>query len=277
MGRVEGKVAFITGAARGQGRSHAVKLAEEGADIIAVDAVEQLSTVNYPMSTPADLAETVRQVEAVGRRIIATQVDVRRFDDLRAAVDHGVAEMGRLDIVSANAGIVSVGKVEEVTDQQWDEMIDVNLKGVWHTAKATIPALRASGGGSMILTSSAMGLKSAPHLGHYASAKHGVVGLMRTLALELAPDKIRVNSVHPTTVNTPMLINDDQYALFAPDLEPADRTDEALVERFKEVPLLDIPYVESIDVTYAVLWLASDEARFVTGVTLPIDGGQLVL
>ncbi|WP_396909171.1 mycofactocin-coupled SDR family oxidoreductase [Mycolicibacterium sp.] len=277
MGRVEGKVAFITGAARGQGRSHAVRLAEEGADVIVIDTVDQLATVNYPMATSADLAETVRQVEAVGGRIIATQADVRNYDAVAEAVDRGVAELGRLDIVSANAGIVSAGKLEELTEQQWDEMIDVNLKGAWHTAKATIPALRKSGGGSMILTSSAMGLKSAPHLGHYASAKHGLVGLMRTLALELAPDNIRVNTIHPTNVNTPMLINDEQYSMFAPDLQKEERTDEALIERFKQIPLMDIPYVESIDVSHALLWLASDESRFVTGVTLPVDGGQLVL
>lgn len=277
MGRVEGKVAFITGAARGQGRSHAVRLAEEGADVIAIDTDHQLATVNYPMGTSADLAETVRQVEAVGGRIIATQADVRNYDAVAEAVGRGVAELGRLDIVSANAGIVSAGKLEELTEQQWDEMIDVNLKGVWHTAKATIPALRKSGGGSMILTSSAMGLKSAAHLGHYASAKHGVVGLMRTLALELAPDNIRVNTIHPTNVNTPMLINDEQYSMFAPDLQEEERTDEALIERFKQIPLMDIPYVESIDISHALLWLASDESRFVTGVTLPVDGGQLVM
>jgi len=275
-GRVQGKVAFITGAARGQGRSHAIRLAQEGADIIAVDLTGQIDTVPYPMSTPDDLAETVKEVEALDRRIVATQADVRDYAALKAALYDGVAQLGRLDIVSANAGIFSFGTLEELDDQTWQDMIDVNLTGVWHAAKAAIPHLRASGGGSMILTSSTAGLKALPNLGHYNAAKHGVVGLMRTLAMELAPDMIRVNSVHPTSVDTDMVQNAATYELFAPDLPEAQRTREVLRPRFQALNALPIPWVEPVDISNAVLWLASDESRYVTGVTLPIDAGSLV-
>lgn len=274
MGRLDGKVAFITGAARGQGRSHALRLAQEGADIIAIDIAEQMSTVPYAMATQEDLDETVRQVEALDRRIVARKADVRDGEALRAAVDEGVAELGRLDIVSANAGIFSNATSDELTEEQWNDMIEVNLSGVWRTCKVAIPHLRAAGGGSIILTSSTAGLKGFPNFAHYVSAKHGVVGLMRTLALELAPDMIRVNSVHPTSVDTDMIQNENLYALFAPDLEPDQRTREALGERFQALNALPIPWVEPVDISNAVLWLASDESRYVTGVTLPVDAGS---
>jgi (+)-trans-carveol dehydrogenase len=273
MGRLEGKVAFVTGAARGQGRSHAIRMAQEGADIIAIDIASQMETVEYAMATPDDMTETVRQVEALDRRIIAAQADVRDYDALKAAVEDGVAQLGRLDIVAANAGIFSQGRAEELTDQQWDEMVDTNLKGVWHTAKAAIPHLRAAGGGAIILTSSTAGLMGYENFAHYVSAKHGVVGLMRTLALELAPDMIRVNSVHPTSVDTDMIQNQMLYALFAPDLEESERTRENLGERFKTMNALPVPWVEPVDISNAVLFLASDEARYITGVTLPVDAG----
>jgi SDR family mycofactocin-dependent oxidoreductase len=276
MGRLEGKVAFVTGAARGQGRSHALRLAEEGADIVAVDIAGQISTVRYPMATPDDLAETVRQVEALDRRIVATQADVRDYDAMKSAVDDGVAQLGRLDIVAANAGIGTFGTMEELTDEEWDDMLDTNLKGVWHTAKASIPHLRAAGGGSMILTSSTAGLMGLANLGHYVAAKHGVVGLMRTLALELAPDMIRVNTVHPTSVDTDMIHNEATYALFAPDLGPDERTRDALGARFATLNALPIQWVEAVDISNAVVFLASDEARYITGVTLPVDAGSLV-
>jgi SDR family mycofactocin-dependent oxidoreductase len=275
-GRVAGKVAFITGAARGQGRSHAVRLAEEGADIIAVDLCGQIGSVPYGMATPADLAETVKEVEALDRRIVASQADVRDYGAVKAALDEGVAQLGRLDIVSANAGIFSFGTMEELAETQWQDMIDVNLTGVWHAAKAAIPHLRAAGGGSVILTSSTAGLKAIPNTGHYNAAKHGVVGLMRTLANELAPDFIRVNSVHPTAVDTDMIQNAATYALFAPDLPEAERTREVAAERFGTLNLLPIPWVQARDISNAVLWLASDESRYVTGVTLPIDAGLLI-
>jgi (+)-trans-carveol dehydrogenase len=274
-GRVEGKVAFITGAARGQGRSHAIRLAQEGADIIAVDIAKQVDSVAYSMATPDDLAETVRQVEALDRRIVAAQADVRDYGALKQALDDGVAQLGRLDIVSANAGIAGFGAIDELPEQAWQDMIDINLTGVWHTAKAAIPHLRAGGhGGSMILTSSEAGLRALANTGHYTAAKHGVVGLMRTLALELAPDFIRVNSVHPTNVDTPMFMTEATYRLFRPDLENPTADDAA--EAAVMLNALPIPWVEPVDISNAVLWLASDESRYVTGVTLPVDAGWFI-
>ncbi len=273
MGRVEGKVAFITGAARGQGRSHALRLAQEGADIIAVDLCRQVDSARYPLATSEDLQQTVKEVEALDRRIVAVEADVRDFAALKSAVDDGVAQLGRLDIVSANAGIAGFGRADELTDEEWGDMLDINLTGVWHTAKAAIPHLKAGGnGGSIILTSSTAGLMGMENLAHYVAAKHGVVGLMRTLALELAPDMIRVNSVHPTSVDTDMIHNSATYALFAPDLDNPTR--DQVGERFQGLNALPIKWVEPVDISNAVLWLASDEARYVTGVTLPIDAGS---
>ena len=249
-------------------------MAQEGADIIAIDISKQIETVPYGMATAEDLAETVRQVEALDRRIVASEADVRDYDALSAAVDEGVAQLGRVDIVSANAGIFSNATAEELTDTAWNDMIGVNLTGVWHTAKAAIPHLRAAGGGSMILTSSTAGIKGFPNFVHYVAAKHGVVGIMRTLALELAPDFIRVNSVHPTSVDTDMIQNDSLYALFAPDLPVEERTRETLGARFQSLNALPIPWVEPVDISNAVLWLASDESRYVTGVMLPVDAGS---
>jgi len=273
MGRVEGKVAFITGAARGQGRSHALRLAEEGADIIAVDICNQVGTVKYPMATSEDLQQTVKDVEALDRRIVAVEADVRDLAALKAAVDQGVAELGRLDIVCGNAGIAGFGPADELTDEEWGDMLDINLTGVWHTAKAAIPHLKAGGnGGSIILTSSTAGLMAIENLAHYVAAKHGVVGLMRALALELAPDMIRVNSVHPTSVNTDMIHNSATYKLFAPDLDSPTR--DQMGERFRTLNALPIDWVEARDISNAVLFLASDEARYITGVTLPVDAGS---
>jgi SDR family mycofactocin-dependent oxidoreductase len=274
-GRVEGKVAFVTGAARGQGRSHALRLAQEGADIIAVDIAGQVATVPYAMATPADLEETVKAVEALDRRIVAAQADVRDLGSLAKALDDGVAQLGRLDIVAANAGIFSFGTLDELTDEAWNDMIAVNLTGVWHTIKAAVPHIRAGGrGGSIVLTSSTAGLMAMENIGHYVAAKHGVVGLMRTAALELAKDSIRVNSVHPTGVNTDMIQNAATYALFAPDLPEAERTRDALAPRFGAMNVLPVPWVEPVDISNAVLWLASDESRYVTGLEMKVDAGQ---
>jgi (+)-trans-carveol dehydrogenase len=275
-GRVEGKVAFITGAARGQGRSHAVRLAQEGADIIAVDHCGDIDTTNYPMATEADLAETVRLVEALDRRIVASHADVRDVGSLKTAVDAGVAELGRLDIVSANAGILSNGQSHELSEDTWGQMIDINLSGVWRTAKVAIPHLIAGGrGGSIVLTSSVAGLRSYNGVSHYVSAKHGVVGLMKTLAQELAQYSIRVNTVNPTQVDTAMIQNESMYKLFSPDI--AEPTREDFGRASGATILLPIEWAESIDVSNAVLFLASDEARYITGVALPIDGGALLL
>jgi (+)-trans-carveol dehydrogenase len=273
MGRVEGKVALVTGAARGQGRSHAIRLAQEGADIIAVDIQGQIESA-LPMATTEDMAETIAQVEALGRRIVATKADVRDFGALKAATDDGVAQLGRLDIVSANAGIVSYGGAIDLDESAWRDVIDVNLTGVWHTAKVAVPHIRAGdNGGSIVLTSSGTTIKPGQSLAHYISAKSGVVGLMRALALELAPEMIRVNSIHPGSVNTPLLHNEPTYALFAPDLTPEQRTEEAIGERFQRLNPMPVKWVESIDISNALLFLASDEARYITGVTLPVDAG----
>jgi (+)-trans-carveol dehydrogenase len=274
-GRVEGKVAFITGAARGQGRSHAIRLAEEGADIIAVDIADQVTSVPYPMATPEDLAETVKEVEALDRRIVATQADVRDYAGLKQALDDGVTQLGRLDIVCANAGISSFGRADELDETTWQDMIDINLTGMWHACKAAIPHLVEGGrGGSIVITSSDAGLKGYQNLAHYVSAKHGVVGLMRTLALELAPHFIRVNSLHPSTVDTGMIQNEATYRLFRPDLDNPGR--QELADAGTAINALPVPWLEPTDISNAVLFLASDEARYITGVTLPVDAGFLV-
>jgi SDR family mycofactocin-dependent oxidoreductase len=273
--RLAGQVAFITGAARGQGRSHAIRLAQEGADIIAVDVCAPLPTVDYPLATPADLAETVRRVEELDRRIVARQADVRSLASLEAALAGGVAELGRLDIVAANAGILSSGSLAGLSVPAWREMIDVNLSGVWRTCRAAIPHLIAGGrGGSIILTSSVAGLKSYPNMAHYVAAKHGVTGLARALATELAVHRIRVNSVHPTQVDTDMIQNDIMYRLFRPDLEHPTRQDFA--EASRATGLLPVDWVESADVSSAVAFLASEDARYITGTALPVDAGALI-
>ena len=275
MARLDGKVAFITGAARGQGRSHAVRLAEEGADIIAVDIASQIDSVPFSMATPEDLAQTVKEVEALDRRIVARQADVRDYDALKAALDDGVAQLGRLDIVSANAGIVSFGRAEDLPEQTWQDIMDVNLTGVWHTVKAAVPHLRAAGGGAIVITSSGAGLTPSPNLAHYGSAKTGLIGLMRSLAIELAPDMIRVNTVHPGSVDTEMIHNQATYHLFIPD-HPDEITRDEVASVFQMQNALPIHWLESIDISNAVLFLASDEARYVTGVALPVDAGSTI-
>jgi (+)-trans-carveol dehydrogenase len=273
-GRVEGKVAFITGAARGQGRAHAVRLAQEGADIIAIDICKQIASVQIPLSTPEDLAETADLVKGHNRRIYTAEVDVRDYDALKAAVDAGVEQMGRLDIIVANAGIGNGGAtLDKTSERDWTDMIDTNLGGVWKTVKAGVPHILTGGrGGSIILTSSVGGLKAYPHTGHYVAAKHGVVGLMRTFAVELGAQNIRVNSVHPTNVNTPLFMNEGTMKLFRPDLENPGPDDMKVVGQLMHT--LPIGWVEPEDIANAVLFLASDEARYITGVTLPVDGGS---
>jgi SDR family mycofactocin-dependent oxidoreductase len=265
-GRLEGKVALISGAARGQGRSHAVRLAQEGADIIAFDVCQQLPTVGYKMATPEDLKETAKQVEDLDRRIIAREADVRDAAAVKAVVEEGVAELGRLDVVSANAGIATFSEnAWSMEEDVWEETIAVNLTGVWKTLKAAIPAMIDAGnGGSIVITSSTAGIKGMAGIAHYDSSKHGVVGLMRTLAIELAPHSIRVNTVHPTGVNTPMVVNDYMAQFLVDDFTAANMTN-----------LLPVELVEAVDISNAVLWLASDEARYVTGTCLPVDAGFL--
>jgi SDR family mycofactocin-dependent oxidoreductase len=271
MGKLDGKVALITGAARGQGREHAVRLAAEGADVIAVDACAQLDGVRYDMSTPADLDETVKEVEALDRRIVARQADVRDYTQLEGAVADGVAELGRLDVVVANAGICTFAPVWELDPEQWKQMIDVNLTGVFHTVRAALPTMiEQDQGGSIVLISSAAGLAAFANLAHYVSAKHGVTGLTRALAVELAPRNIRANSVHPTMVDTPMVQNRSFWGLFG-----AENREQA-APGFQTLNALPVPWVESSDISSAVLWLACDDSRYVTGVALPVDAGGLM-
>ena len=267
MGKLDGKVAFITGAARGQGRSHAVRLAQEGADVIAVDLCAQIDTVPYAMATPEDLEQTVKEVEALDRRIVASRADVRSLEQMQQAVREGVAQLGRLDIVLANAGIAPMG-AEEDPARSWQDVIDVNLTGVWNTLRAAAPVLVEQGeGGAIVLTSSTAGLKgiggnSGGGEG-YTAAKHGVVGLMRTYANTLAQHRIRVNSVHPTGVRTPMVVNEIMEAFLASDPHMSQGMANAM----------PVDMVEPVDISNAILFLVSDEGRYVTGVTLPVDAG----
>lgn len=267
MGRVEGKVAFVTGAARGQGRSHAIRLAEEGADIIAVDICEDVASVPYGLATQADLDETVKAVEALDRRIVARAADVRDPAALQAVVDAGVAELGRLDVVSANAGICTVQRWDEVTPQVWQDTLDINLTGVWNTCTAAIPHLIAAGGGSIVITSSTAGIKGLPFLAPYVAAKHAVVGIGRSLANELSAHSIRVNTVHPTGVDTPMVAG-------LGGLEPILGKDPMLGPIFMNS--LPVEMTDPRDISNAVLWLASDESRYVTGLMLTVDAGNTI-
>jgi SDR family mycofactocin-dependent oxidoreductase len=266
MGRLTGKVAYITGAARGQGRAEAVRLAAEGADIIAIDLAASASAhVRYPDATQADLDETAKLVEEQGRRIVARKADVRDLGAQQAVVRDGVAELGRLDIVVANAGIVNYGRTWELTEEQWQDVIDVNLTGVWKTVKATVPTLVEQGqGGSIVITSSVAGLKGLPFLAHYASSKHGVTGLAKVLANELAEHDIRVNTIHPHGVRTGMTDMSMQSLL---DEEPG----------VGPIYMAGLPYqmVEPEDIANMVAFLASDEGKYITGSQMRVDLGAL--
>jgi len=268
MGMLDGKVAFITGAARGQGRSHAVRFAEEGADIVAVDICDEIDSVPYQLATSQDLEDTVKAVEALGRKIVARVADVRDAPALGRAVSEATDTLGPIDIVVANAGIAAAGGKAD-PDRVFREIVDVNLIGVWNTVMAAAPSMReAGGGGAIVLISSTQGLKgtggdgTAAHSA-YSATKHGVVGLMRSLAHWLASDNIRVNTVHPTGVETPMIMNDAVGAYLAENPEAAEVT----------VNLLPVPMLQPADISDAVLWLVSDHAKYVTGVTLPVDAG----
>jgi SDR family mycofactocin-dependent oxidoreductase len=278
MDRVAGKVALITGAARGQGRSHAIRLAEEGADIIALDICDQIPTASHTMGTEEDLRETAETVEKIGRRAITAKVDVRDCDALREAVADAVGEFGRLDIISANAGICSIGRTLELSWQTWQDTIEVNLNGVFNTVQAAVPHIVAGGrGGSVILTSSASGLTGTENIGHYVAAKHGVLGLMKTLALELGPEYIRVNAVCPGIVATDMVLNRTLMKLFMPDKEEPTVADASAIDSpYRAIHAIPVPWVEPNDISNVVLFLASDESRYITGISVPIDAGYLL-
>lgn len=269
MGKLDGRVAFITGAARGQGRSHAVRLAREGADIIAVDICKQMGSVSYPMSTPEDLEQTVKEIEGLGRRIVARQADVREVAALQQVFDEGSAELGPVSIVLANAGI-GAGGSPAPAEQQWEEVMGVNLTGVWNTGRVAIPSMIERGqGGAIVLTSSTGGLMGVgiPAAGFlaYTAAKHGVVGLMRSWANYLAPHYIRVNSVAPTAVRTPMAADGNLAVVMERNPGLANALSNAM----------PVDLVEPLDVSNAIAWLVSDDARYVTGTVVPVDAGQL--
>lgn len=272
MGKLDGKVAFITGAARGQGRSHAIALAKEGADILAIDVSKQIETVPYATATAEDLAETVREVEALDRRIIAADVDVRDLQAMTEFVDRGVAELGRLDIVLANAGISTPAPTLEMDEETWDTMIEINLSGVWKSIKASVPHIVKGGeGGSVVITSSLAALYANPNTAHYSAAKAGLVMLSKILAKELAPESIRVNTVHPTTVATDMIINEPTFKLFRPDLE--NPTYDDFAEAAKTLNALPVVAMEAADISNAILYLVTDAGRYVTGTTHVVDAG----
>jgi SDR family mycofactocin-dependent oxidoreductase len=274
MAKLPGKVALITGAARGQGRSHAVRLAEDGADIVAVDIVAQIPTAYYPPATAADLQLTAKLAEGEGVRVLTAEADVRDQAALDDVVARTLAAFGRIDIVVANAGTFSHAPAWELSDDQWQNVVDVNLTGVWRTVKACVPSMIARGrGGAVVLTSSVTGLHGYASIASYSAAKHGVIGLMRTLANELGRHSIRVNSVCPGLINTDMMMNDEIYAMFRPDV--ANPALEDAREVFRTKQLLPMDWLESRDVSNAIAFLVSDEARAITGVALPVDGGQL--
>ncbi|MEW6636942.1 MAG: mycofactocin-coupled SDR family oxidoreductase [Actinomycetota bacterium] len=273
MSRLDGKVALITGGARGQGRSHALAFAREGAHIVVCDVAEQLSTAPYPLATKEDLAQTKRLVEELGRRCLAFRADVRDGARIKEVVEESISAFGRVDVLVANAGIESFGKAWELTDEQWDEMISVNLTGVWKSCRAVIPHMIERREGVILITSSVAGLKGLANQAHYCAAKHGVVGLMRSLAIELAPHGIRVNTVHPGSVDTPIIKNQATYTLFGGG-DP-NATLEQVTPAFRDLNLLNVPWVQPQDVSKAMLWLASDEARYITGIALPVDAGSL--
>jgi SDR family mycofactocin-dependent oxidoreductase len=280
MGLLDGKVAVITGAARGQGRAHAIRFAQEGADIIAMDVCRDVETVPYKGARPEELVETVAEVERLDRRIIATETDVRDGRAVSEAVDRGVAELGGLDVVVANAGITSFVPADEMSEESWATVIATNLTGVWHVCRAAMPhMIQAGRGGSMVLTSSSAAHIGLANLSHYSAAKGGVVGLMQSLAVELGPHMIRVNTIHPTTVKTPMALNQATYDLFLPGAglsadSPAD--EEQVAEAFKGLNSMPIPWIEPDDIANAAIFLSSDMGRYISGTQLRVDAGSAV-
>jgi len=265
--RFEGKVAFITGVARGQGRNHAVAFAEEGGSVIGVDLPEAYSSLSYNTATVADLDATVDLVEQVGGAMVAVGADVRNKAALEAALAVGIDHFGRLDLVVANAGICSVQRAEDVTDQLWAEVIDTNLTGVWNTFVASIAHLEATGGGCMVATSSTAGIKGLPYFGPYVAAKHAVTGIVRNLANELADRSIRVNAVLPTGVATEMTAG---LGALGPLLSARPELN-AMFQNALPVPMVDLQ-----DVTEAVLFLGSDAARYITGLELTVNAGSTI-
>lgn len=277
MGMLDGKVALITGGSRGQGRAHAITCAREGADVIIIDTLNQIETVTYPMARQADIDETVRQVEELDRRIIAVDGDVRSQADLDRAVEAGVAAFGRIDILIANAGIFSLAPAHELTDEMWDDMIAVNLTGVWKSAKAVLPQMMAQGGGSIVMTSSINGIEPGANYVHYCAAKFGVVGIMKTLALEYAGHGIRVNSVHPGAILTPMTSWQGAWDMMSGKPAGEGTEEDMLAAGYGFHALKGNGFLSPQRIADAALWLNSDLASSVTGITVPVDAGHLLM
>jgi SDR family mycofactocin-dependent oxidoreductase len=273
MPSLTGKVAFITGAARGQGRSHAIRLAEEGAHLVLVDACRTLETVPYPMATSQDLVETTSLVKAAGATdVLAAELDVRDLPGLHDLAGRTMDRFGRIDIVIANAGISSPAPTLAMSEAVWQEMIDVNLTGVWKTVAATVPHIQAGGrGGSVVIVSSLAAIAPHENIAHYTAAKAGLIGLMKVMAKELAPEGIRVNTIHPGTVATPMVLNDSTYRLFRPDLDAPTQSDLEVATR--TLHAMPVALLEPEDITATVLHLVSDAGRYITGTTQLIDAG----
>lgn len=272
MARFDGKVVLVTGAGRGMGQRCALSFAEQGADLVLTDWSKDVPTLTYKLSTPRELEETVAAVERLGRRVVVATADVREQAGLDTLVVRALEEFGRIDVASINAGIAAHGLSWQLTDQQWNDTLTVNLTGAWHTAKAVIPSMIDNGGGNLVFMSSVSGLKGAPGLSAYVASKHGVNGLVKSLAIELASYWIRVNAVCPGAVNTPMTVNENTLKMFRPDLESPALEDAA--DLLSSINLLPVPLVEPEDVANAVLWLASEEARYVTGAALTVDAGS---
>jgi SDR family mycofactocin-dependent oxidoreductase len=266
---LQGRVAFITGAARGQGRAHAIRLAREGADIIALDICAPVSdSITYSAATPEDLAETVRAVEAEGRKVLAREVDIRDDAAVRQLVSDGVEQFGRIDILVANAGVLSWGRIWELSDEQWDAVVGVNLTGTWRTLRAVIPVMIEGGnGGSIVVVSSSAGLKATPGNGHYSATKHGLVALTNALAIELGEFGIRVNSIHPYSVDTPMIEHELMMRIFAE--HPQYR------HSFGPMPLQPKGFMGADEVADVVAFLAGDGSGTLTGAQIPVDKGVL--
>jgi SDR family mycofactocin-dependent oxidoreductase len=272
---LDNKVAFITGGARGQGRAHAIRCAQEAADVVVVDIAAQLASVPYDMAQDQDLSETVSQVEALGRRALSFKVDVRRQDELDAAVSNAIETFGGIDILIANAGIWNMAPFWELTDQAWEEMLGTNLTGVWRSVKAVAPHMMARGSGSIVVISSVNGIEPGAGYAHYVAAKHGAIGLMKAMALELAPHGVRCNAIGPGAIRTPMTDHQAAWDIFAGHKQGtvADMIDSG----YHYAALKNQTFLSPDVVADAALFLNSDLAKSITGITLPVDSGHLLL
>jgi SDR family mycofactocin-dependent oxidoreductase len=272
MGKLDGQVAVVTGGARGQGRSHAIHIAREGADVVICDVCHDLDAVRYPMATPDDLEETVRLVEKEGRRCVALQADVRDYDQVAAVTDRAAEEFGKIDILIANAGVMRMNPIQDHTPDQWRDVVDTNLTGVYHAMHAVAPHLIRNNYGRIVATASTMARGAAGNSVSYVAAKWGVVGMVKSVAQDLAPWNVTVNAVAPTSVSTHMIHNEDLYKLFRPDL--AEPTIDDVREAFKMLNVIPVSWLEPEDVSKSVLFLLSEDAKYITGSVIDINAGH---